>query len=78
MMDMIDHQQKTEILRNEKRMVRKIKLFDPVVGIQEKKAILQILNSGFWASGAGSGTVLRFENEFKKYLKLNSKRNFKF
>ena len=50
-------------------MAKKIKLFDPVVNTLEKKAILRVLNSGFWASGSGSGTVLKFENEFKKYLK---------
>ena len=50
-------------------MAKKIKLFDPVVDTLEKKAILRVLNSGFWASGSGSGTVLKFENEFKKYLK---------
>ena len=52
-------------------MAKKIKLFDPVVNTLEKKAILRVLNSGFWASGSGSGTVLKFENEFKKYLKSN-------
>jgi dTDP-4-amino-4,6-dideoxygalactose transaminase len=52
-------------------MVKKIKLFDPVVDAQEKKAILRVLNSGFWASGSGTSTVLKFENKFKKYLKSN-------
>ncbi|MBM15562.1 MAG: glutamine--scyllo-inositol aminotransferase [Nitrospina sp.] len=50
-------------------MVKKIKLFDPVIDTSEKKAILQILKSGFWASGAGVGNVLKFENKFKKYIK---------
>ena len=50
-------------------IVKKIKLFDPVIDTSEKKAILQILKSGFWASGAGVGNVLKFENKFKKYIK---------
>ena len=50
-------------------MAKKIKLFDPVVNTLEKKAILRVLNSGFWASGSGTGMVLKFENKFKKYLK---------
>ena len=52
-------------------MVKKIKLFDPVVDALEKKAILRVLNSGFWASGSGSNSVLKFENKFKKYLKAD-------
>jgi perosamine synthetase len=52
-----------------KIMVKKIKLFDPVIDTLEKKAVLQVLNSGFWASGSGTGMVLKFENKFKKYLK---------
>ena len=53
-------------------MTKKIKLFDPVVGQSEKKAILNVLKSHFWASGAGNGQVSKFENEFKKYTKSNS------
>ena len=45
-----------------KIMVKRIKLFDPVVDAHEKKAMLQVLNSGFWASGSGVGHVLEFEN----------------
>jgi len=49
------------------KMSKKIKLFDPVIGSEEKKALLSVLNSKFWASGSGSGNVKKFENEFKKY-----------
>ena len=49
--------------------MKKIKLFDPVFGIQEEKTIKNVLKSGFWASGAGIGNVLKFENEFKNYIK---------
>ena len=44
-----------------------IKLFDPIIGKEEEKAILKTLQSNFWASGAGTGNVGKFENEFKKY-----------
>ena len=53
-------------------MKRKIKLFDPIIGISEEKEIIKVLKSGFWASGSGSGNVQRFENEFKKYVKSKS------
>src|SRR3989344_9072429 len=49
--------------------MKKIKLFDPVFGIQEEKTIKNVLKSGFWASGSGIGNVLKFENEFKNYIK---------
>ena len=49
-----------------------IKLFDPFVGFEEEKAIKQVLHSGFWASGAAVGNVLKFENEVKKYLDSKS------
>ena len=49
-------------------MKKKIKLFDPVIGKDEKQKIFQVLESKFWASGAGKGNVLKFENQFKKYL----------
>ena len=48
-------------------MKKQIKLFDPIIDSAEKNAILKVLNSRFWASGSGSGHVLKFENEFKKY-----------
>jgi len=53
-------------------MKKRIKLFDPVIDSAEKKAILKVLNSRFWASGSGSGHVLKFENKFKKYIQSKS------
>ncbi|MFN3655146.1 MAG: DegT/DnrJ/EryC1/StrS family aminotransferase [Candidatus Nitrosotenuis sp.] len=49
-------------------MKKRIKLFDPSVGIQEEISTKKVLQSHFWASGAGTGYVLKFENEFKKYI----------
>ncbi|MBL75329.1 MAG: glutamine--scyllo-inositol aminotransferase [Chloroflexi bacterium] len=49
-------------------MKNKIKLFDPVIGVEEENAILKVLKSKFWASGAGSGNVEKFENAFKKFI----------
>ena len=49
-------------------MKKKIKLFDPNIGKDEKQKISQVLESKFWASGSGIGNVLKFENQFKKYL----------
>lgn len=46
----------------------KIKLFDPYVDRYEKIAIERVLNSHFWASGAGTGYVQKFEKEFSKYI----------
>ena len=48
--------------------MKKIKLFDPFFGKEEEVAIKKTLKSRFWASGAGTGNVLRFENEFTKYI----------
>ncbi len=48
--------------------MKKIKLFEPVAGEEEKKAINDVLKSGFWASGAGSGKVLEFEQKFNRYV----------
>ena len=48
--------------------MRQIKLFDPVVGKNEEKIIKTILKSGFWASGAGTGHVEKFESKFNKYI----------
>jgi len=53
-------------------MKKQIKLFDPVIDSTENKAILKVLNSRFWASGSGSGHVLKFENKFKKYTQSKS------
>ena len=41
-------------------MVKKIKLFDPVIDTEESNGIIKVLKSGFWASGAGSGIVKNF------------------
>ena len=49
-------------------MKKKIKLFDPNIGKDEKQKISQVLESKFWASGSGTRNVLKFENQFKKYL----------
>ena len=49
-------------------MRKKIKLFDPAIGISEEREAVKILRSGYWASGAGSGKVLQFENKFREYL----------
>lgn len=48
--------------------MRKIKLFDTFTGKEEERIIVKVLNSGFWASGAGTGHVSQFENAFRKYL----------
>ena len=53
-------------------MSKLIKLFDPASDSSEKKALLQVLNSKFWASGSGSGNVLKFENQFRSYIKSKS------
>ena len=53
-------------------MKKKIKLFDPVIGKDEQQKILQVLESKFWASGSGTGNVLKFESEFKKYVGSNN------
>ena len=53
-------------------MSKLIKLFDPVVDSSEKKALVKVLDSKFWASGSGSGHVSKFENKFKKYVKSNT------
>jgi perosamine synthetase len=49
-------------------MIKKIKLFDPVISGEEKKIIVNVLNSGFWASGAGTGYVDKFEKKIQKYI----------
>ena len=49
-------------------MKKKINLFAPNIGKDEKQKISQVLESKFWASGSGTGNVLKFENQFKRYL----------
>jgi len=53
-------------------MKKKIKLFNPLIGHQEELAIKKTLKSHFWASGAGTGNVLKFENEFNNYIGSNN------
>jgi len=40
-----------------------------MVDFAEKNAIIKVLKSHFWASGAGEGNVTRFENLFKNFVK---------
>tara|TARA_Y100000741_G_scaffold361540_1_gene345720 strand:+ start:380 stop:1462 length:1083 start_codon:yes stop_codon:yes gene_type:complete len=49
--------------------MRKIKLFDPYIGEEEKEEIQKVLKSKYWASGSGNGKVKEFEIKFKKFLK---------
>ena len=49
-------------------MKNNIKLFDPAITDSEKKAIIKVLNSKFWASGSGSGIVSKFEENFSDLL----------
>ena len=49
-------------------MVKKIKLFEPIIGKEESKKIIQVLKSGFWASGSGIGNVKSFEEKFQQYI----------
>jgi len=53
-------------------MKKRIKLFDPHVGKEEGNSIKKIINSRFWASGAGTGKVSEFENKFKNYVGTKS------
>jgi len=52
--------------------MKKIKLFDPIIGVGEKRSITKVLESKFWASGSGSGNVFKFEEKFRKYLDANT------
>jgi perosamine synthetase len=49
-------------------MTKQIKLFDPIIGKEEEETIKKVLKSNFWASGAGTGKVLEFEDKFNKYI----------
>lgn len=49
----------------------KIKLFDPFIDYKEEQIIKKVLKSHFWASGAGTGNVLKFERFFRKYIGSN-------
>ena len=48
--------------------MKQIKLFDPFIDKKEENAILQVLKSHFWASGAGIKNVEKFEASFKNYI----------
>ena len=50
----------------------RIKLFDPITDNCEKNAINRVLESKFWASGAGNGEVKKFEGNFLKYINSKS------
>ena len=52
--------------------MKKIKLFDPIIGKPEENAVKKVLQSHYWSSGSGSGKVYEFENKFKKYINSNS------
>lgn len=51
-----------------KPMKDRIKLFEPIYDYQEKQIVQQVLTSGFWASGAGTGNVDIFERKFQEYI----------
>jgi perosamine synthetase len=51
--------------------MKNIKLFDPVIDLEEEKSIIKVLRSHSWASGSGNGYVKKFETNFCKYI--NSK-----
>ena len=42
-------------------MKKIIKIFDPAVGVQEKKILEKTFRSHFWSSGLGIGNVSIFE-----------------
>jgi len=48
--------------------MKKIKLFDPYIDKSERSIINRIFDTGFWASGAGTGYVRKFEKEFTRYV----------
>jgi len=52
--------------------MKKIKLFDPIIGKTEETAIKKVLQSHYWSSGSGGGKVYEFENKFKKYINSNA------
>ena len=52
--------------------MKKIKLFDPIVGKNEEKAVKKILHNHNWASGAGGGNVYEFEKKFSDFLGVSN------
>ena len=53
-------------------MNHKIKLFDPHISNNEKKSIMSVLTSKYWASGDGSNLVAKFEKNFQDYIGAKS------
>ena len=53
--------------------MRRIKLFDPYIGREEKLVVNNVLKSKFWASGSGIGDVHKFENKFTSFSYLGAK-----
>jgi len=53
-------------------MKQKIKLFDPAIDSRENKAIKNVLQSHYWASGSGEGNVSKFEEKFTQYVTSDS------
>ena len=49
-------------------MKKMIKLFDPAIGNEEEKGIVNTLKSHLWASGSGEGHVKEFEGAFRNYV----------
>ena len=49
-------------------MIKKIKLFDPLIDSSENKIISKVLKSKLWASGSGIGYVSKFETKMNQYL----------
>ena len=52
--------------------MKKIKLFDISFDNQELSAVKKTLESKNWASGSGTGNVLKFESNFRNYVKSKS------
>ena len=53
--------------------MKKIKLFDPIIGKPEENAVKKVLQSHYWSSGSGGGKVFEFENKFNIKYKLNER-----
>ena len=53
--------------------MKKVKLFDIISNQEEIRALTKVMKNKFWASGSGSGNVLKFEKNFKKYVNTKLK-----
>ena len=53
-------------------MKKKINLFEPKIDQEEINNVIKVLKSGFWASGAGTGNVGKFETKFTNYVKCKN------